>query len=163
MAPAVTGTVEEWVSTLPAAPIMYPEKKADWLKYAFWRLYTPCHPYIRDLALSAGIVKHTGRQDYLLGRIGPNETVESFVAFLIRRGYGNHFIAWKDDNEIVSLRYIENFKYQYHIRIFEDGEVRGHYELTPEAHPIKHLQEIGQESRREEFLRLFGDRVVPYV
>jgi hypothetical protein len=53
-----------------------------------------------------------------------------------------------------------DFKHQYHLRVFKDGEVRGHYEYTPECHPIWHLQKVGQEPRREELLGFLGDWIV---
>lgn len=148
--------------------MVFPKRFSDRVKYYVWQVYTPFHPPLRDLAIAIGIVsleskieKWGARQNYLLGHIAPQETLESIVNHLINQGYGNHFIAWEDDGEVVSLRYVEDFKYQYHLRIFEDGEVRGHFEYTTECHPIRHFYEVGFEDRREEFLKVLGDRIVP--
>ena len=81
--------------------------------------------------------------------------------YLLSQGFANHFIAWKDDDQVFSLRKCVDFERQYHLRIFSDGEVRGHFETTPEAHPTMHMKEIGMEARREDFLRYLGDWIIP--
>ena len=40
-----------------------------------------------------------------------------------------------------------------------DGEIRGHFEFTPEAHPIAHFQEKGEKACTEDFLKFLGDFV----
>lgn len=151
---------ELFVKTLPRSEIVFPESFLDRLKYLFWRLYTPMHPYVRDILLAARVIQHTGRQEHLLGTLAPEEMIESITRYLVSQGYGNHFVAWRDKGEMVGLRRVENFEYQYHIRIFEDGEVRGHYEYTPECHPILHMCRAGREPRREAFLQLLGERII---
>ncbi len=146
-----------WIKALPVSKINYPTR----LQRHFFIWYTGRHESIRNALINLGVLKHTGRQVYLLGKIAKGVSIKQFVSYLIDKGYGNHFIAWKDDGEIASLRYTENFKYQYHIRVFEDGEVRGHYEYTPEYRPISHSRKIGQEACREKFLSLLGDMIVP--
>jgi len=149
------------IRKLPHAKMGRPESFIHTFKYIVWRLYTPFHRFCRDTLLAIGFITHSGRQPFLLGTLAPEYTVEDVVSFLIDRGYGTQRVAWEDDGEILSLRYVENFVYQHHLRIFNDGEVRGHYEYTPECHPILHIQEIGMEDRRHEFLQLLGDRIVP--
>ncbi len=148
--------------------MIFPNTFLDQVKYVIWSVYTPVHPFFRELVTGLGIVslkakaeRWGSRQDYLVGTIAPSESVESVVKHLVNYGYRNHFVAWKDEGEVVSLRYVENFKYQYHVRVFEDGEVRAHYEYTPEAHIIRHNKAIGFEHRREEFLRILGDKIIP--
>ena len=157
--------MDQWVKALPASPMVFPEAFADRFKYAVWRLYTPFHPMVRDTSVALGIVRHDdhypeGRQPYVLGKLAPGVTVQDLVADLISKGFGNHFIAWKDRGQVVSLRLVDTFKYQYHLRIFEDGEVRGHYEFTPECHPVLHMRDEWEE-RREDFLGFLGDRIIP--
>ncbi len=146
----------DWEADLPRSEIAFPASLIDRIKYALWRVYTPFHPFVRDAALALGIVSHAGRQNFLIGKIASGHTFKEVIDFLISRGYGNHFIAWKDDGEIVSLRRLVGFAYQYHIRIFEDGEIRGHYEYTPECYPILHFRAVDQKDCRDEFLKLFG-------
>lgn len=135
----------------------YPSTKRDRLKYWFWKMYTPFHKPVRNTSLALGLVKHEGRQDFLLGTLDPGRSVRDFVSFLIAHGFGNHFIAWKEEDELVSLRRAVGFTHQYHIRIFTDGEVRCHFEYTPECHPLLHLREIGIEDRTNEFKNLVQD------
>ncbi len=140
--------------------MVYPVAMIDRLKYVAWSFYTPYHPVIRNTLVSLRIISHDIRQPFRLGTLAPGRSADDFVSFLISKGYGNHFIAWKDKGEVIGLRRVENFFYQYHIRLFEDGEVRGHYEYTPESYPILHLQEIGMEDRTLEFRELMKGWIV---
>lgn len=152
---------EKWVKEVPRSRMAYPTAIPDRLKYLFWRIYTPLHPLLRDISTTLGIVRHEGRQDFLLGKLDPARSVREFVSFLVEQGFGNHFIAWKDTDEVVSLRRTNGFHYQYHLRIFKDGEVRCHYEFTPEYRPLQHLIQIGFEDRTPEFKNIVQDWVVP--
>ena len=145
--------------------MIFPDSFVDRVKYVFWRLYTPLHPLVRDTALSLGLGSQSdtyprGRQPYILGTLRSGTTVQELVSHMITKGFGNHFIAWEDRGQIVSLRYVDNFKYQYHLRVFDDGEVRGHYEFTPECHPVEHMKGTNFEPRREKFLEFLGDQIV---
>lgn len=139
----------------------YPSTLPEKLKYWFWRVYTPLHPSVRDIAMALGIVHHEGRQNFLVGVINPAHTPRELATFLVQQGFGNHFIAWRDDDELVSLRRTDGFRYQYHLRIYTDGEVRCHYEYTPEYRPIHHLKGVGFEDRSREFIALLKDWVQP--
>lgn len=150
-----------WIKELPYAHPAYPDTFGDLLKYLFWRLITPLYLQVLDLLSYMRILRNHGRQNYLLGKLAPGETIEGFVEYLLKKGFGNHFLAFKDDGQLVSLRYAPNFKYQYHVRVFEDGEVRGHYEYTPEYRPFKHLNGDGLEARFDEFVALLGDKIIP--
>ncbi len=153
--------MEKWIKKLPRSRVAYPVRKRDRLKYWFWRLYTPFHKPVRDTSVALGLVRHEGRQDYLLGTLQSGLPMHNFIAFLVAHGFGNHFIAWREEGELVSLRKAVGFKYQYHVRIFDDGEVRCHYEYTPECHPILHIREIGIEDRTSEFKELIREWIVP--
>jgi hypothetical protein len=131
------------------------------LRQFLWLFITPAFPYFRNALTFFGIVRHEGRQDFLLGHLPGNRTVEELKKYLKRYGFGNHFVAWIDDDEVLGLRLRENFTFQYHLRVFKDGEIRGHYELTPESHPVGHFAERVFEPRTEEFLRLLKDWVTP--
>ena len=164
--------MEPWIKALPTSRVAYPSAPHDRFKYWFWRLYTPLHPFVRDASYRIGIgqlilrrivpeVRHTGRQDFLIGTMRPERSVREFVSFLISQGFGNQFVAWRDVDELVSLRQTVGFKHQYHLRIFKDGEVRGHYEFTPEYHPVLHLVRIGFEEKTAEFKTLLQKWVEP--
>jgi hypothetical protein len=140
--------------------MIYPDTFFEKILYWIWKLYTPFHPYVRDFATAIRVVSHEGRQDFLIGKIDPTREVRDLVAHLVDQGFANHFIAWKDTDELVSLRKPDGFRNQYHIRIFIDGEVRCHYEYTPEYRPIQHLIQTGFEERTEEFKAILGDWIV---
>lgn len=142
--------------------MVYPSKLSHKIKYAFWRGLTPIHPYLRDAALKLRIIYHEqGRQPFMIGKVAPEISIQEVVDQLISHGYGNHFVAWEDDDEIISLRRADCFEYQYHVRIYEDGEIRGHYEFTPECYPLMHMKEVGMEPRREHFLAVLEGKIVP--
>lgn len=147
--------------SIPDSILPYPRGAYNRSKYWFWRIITPFHNYWRDLLLSLDILKHDCRQNYLIGVVVPGRKIEDFLKYLESRGYGNAFIAWKDTDEIVSVRKLVDFEHQYHLRIFSDGEVRGHYEYTPEGHPRWHMKEVGQEPYCQEYLNELEGWVVP--
>ncbi|QQG38244.1 MAG: hypothetical protein HYS26_01690 [Candidatus Kaiserbacteria bacterium] len=152
---------------LPASEMVYPSALSHRLKYLVWRVYTPYHAYCRDALYSLKTVRKIKanrvgqRQRYLLGHIAPSSHVGALVEHLVANGYRQQEVAWKDEGEIVNLRLLQDFVYQYHIRIFEDGEVRAHYEFTPECYPLRHLRQKGQTHEREYFLDLLRDHITP--
>ena len=158
---------ESWVRELPISRMVRPRHPAHRAKYLFWRIITPVHPKVRAVAERIGIRRErfvapdsTGRQRFLIGMLAPGYTARDIAAHLIGQGYGNHFVAWQDDGQVLSLRLVEDFAHQYHLRVFEDGEIRGHYEYTPECYPIRHVRSIGQEDRREVFYKHLGRFIV---
>ncbi|MFZ3043527.1 MAG: hypothetical protein WA058_00215 [Minisyncoccia bacterium] len=162
---------EQWIRDLPRSRMVYPSSAGDQLKYWLWRLYTPFHPLVRNTSFRLGgklligsvapEVRYEGRQDFLIGTLRPEYSVRELVCFLVAQGFGNHFIAWKDSDELVSLRRVTDFRHQHHIRVFRDGEVRCHYEYTPEYRPVRHLVRVGFEDRTPEFRDLLQDWIVP--
>ena len=133
----------------------------DRVKAFAWACIYPVFPQIRDGMLKLGLVKHGIRQPYMLGHLAPGRTLEQLAAHVSQYGFGNHFIAWVDTDEVMGLRKRDDFHRQYHLRVFRDNEIRGHYEWTPESKPYEHLHDIGMEPRREEFLRFLGDFLTP--
>jgi hypothetical protein len=146
--------------SVPDSILPYPEGSWNRVKYVFWKAVYPIHNDLRNFLLITRILKHEGRQDYAFGVIAPGRNMQDFLKHLEKHQFGNHFIAWDDDDQVMSLRRLDGFERQYHVRIFSDGEVRGHYEFTPECYPILHYKAHGQEERREEFSGFFGDWVV---
>ena len=154
---------KDWIKTLPKSKMVMPSGFGHRLKYLIWAaVVTPIHPTVRKSLAFFHLMKSTGRQPFLLGSIAPHVSIEEFVAHLVTNGYGNHPIAWDDGSEIVSLRLLKDFKYQYHVRIFEDRAVHGHHEYTPECHPLLHLFDVDREDRRAEFIALVGDRLIEH-
>jgi hypothetical protein len=162
--------VEKWIKELPLSRVAYPASLRDQSKYWFWKAYARLYPLIRRVSYHLGIGKlfitylepgHTGRQEFLIGTLDPSRSARDFAFFLVEQGFGNHFIAWRDSGELVSLRRTVGFEHQYHIRVFKDGEVRGHYEFTPECHPFLHMVRVGFEDRTGEFKHFVQDWVLP--
>lgn len=94
----------------------------------------------------------------------PGRNAHDLISYLVeQQGFENHYLCWVDPGQIASLRLIDprDVRYQYHLRLFKDREVRGHYEKTLRRHPWHHLLEIGMEPRREQFLQFLGDWVIP--
>ena len=136
-----------------------PENRWGRIKYGIWKKVYPHYTDIRDRLLGLGIIypRNDGRQPFVLGTLKGKTDVEAFLRHLEAQGFGNHFVAWEDSDELAGLRKPDGFHFQYHLRIFRDGEVRGHYEYTPEAHPIKHLGYRHMKDRRKDFERFCGN------
>lgn len=111
---------------------------------------------LKDLLHFLGFIKGH-RQRFHLGWVRPDRTIGDFLDFLKENGFESGFRAWNDSDQELSLRKITDGIFQYHLRVFRDGEVRGHYERTPEDFPIGHFLEKGFENRRNDFLAMFGD------
>lgn len=161
---------EQWVKDLPRSEMEYPTRLFDRVKYWFWVVYSRFYPVIRGVAYRLGIGNffinlfengHKGRQAFLMGTLAPSRSARDLAFFLVEKGYGNHFVAWKDSGELVSLRQTVGFEHQYHLRIFKDGEVRCHFEYTPECHPFLHMIQVGFEDRGTEFRNLLKEWVIP--
>jgi UDP-N-acetylmuramate dehydrogenase len=125
-----------------------PKEYKSW----FWKNLYSIWPKFVSFIQKFGV--HTFRQNFLIGMLNKDKTPEDFAKFLHNKGYTRAYMAWQDPGEILSLRKIVRYKYQYHIRLFNDGEIRGHYEYTPEANPIGHLYEIAFDFPKDYFFHL---------
>lgn len=131
----------------------------DKIKHRIWRIiYKIFVPTQRNL-LKLNLIRHDdSRQRYHLGWLAKGETLETLKKHLSSQWcFGNHFISWVDHGQVLSWRKLPDFHHQYHLRVFEDGEIRGHFEYTPEARPWAHLRAELEEERREEFLKFLGN------
>ncbi|MBI5733780.1 MAG: hypothetical protein HY973_02440 [Candidatus Kerfeldbacteria bacterium] len=136
------------------------------VKKFFWKLIEPLFPTIRDIWVGLGFMRHDVRQPYHYGWLQAELNELNFRDFLEKHGFEHDYIAWIDPDEVVNMRkvvtepiYPHTFNegtiknkakprkgvgvYQYHLRLFKDGELRGHFEYTGESHPFKHLFDIG--------------------
>ncbi len=138
-----------------------PEKRRDRIKYFFWNTYAPAHPHVRNSLMACKLIRHSGRQPFLLGHLAPQVSLKSFIEKVEAVGYHTHLLAWKDDDEILNLRLSDGFTHQYHLRVFDDGEVRGHYEYAPEAYPIAHLARVHFLDARDFFMQQLQEYIVP--
>ncbi len=111
------------------------------------------YPYFRDGILFFGLWKHSGRQQFHVGTLSPGRTPAELLECLRDLGFENDALAWVDDGEIVSVRkrFGKGRRFQHHIRLFGDGELRGHKEYSPEFAPVKHILEVGFEPAEAHF------------
>ena len=134
----------------------------DKIKQGIWRFVYKFFSTGQKALLKWGVVQHDNRrQRYHIGWLSPGKTLEELKEHLHEKwNFGNHFIAWTDRDQVLSWRKLVDFQDQYHLRVFSDGEIRGHFEFTPEAHPIDHMEEKGEREAKAEFLDFLGDFVV---
>lgn len=116
-------------------------------------------PFLRrwyNLIVGRFFLKHR-RQDFLMGILPQNVTHKDFDNFLRRRGFEDVPLSWIDPGEQINVRRLADSKRQYHIRVFNDREIRGHLEYAPESRPVAHLMELGFDPAGEYLSRLFDD------
>ena len=99
---------------------------------------------------------HHHRQKFPIGHLEAGKTAKDLKKHLTKHGFEHAFIALKDPGEVLNMRKREGKEFQYHVRLFDDGEIRGHYEYAPEAHPITHCFNVRVEKRGEYFRELLG-------
>lgn len=127
------------------------------MKRGVWRVIYPVFPYLEHTVL---FTHRPRRQRFHLGWLAPGKTLEEMQGHLASHyGFGNHFVAWEDPDQVLSWRKLDGFDHQYHLRVFADGELRGHYEMTPEAAPLAHFLERGEVAHNREFRKFLG----PYL
>ena len=134
----------------------------DKTKQKTWRGIYRFFPFMQKELLKTHLIWHEDkRQKYHIGWLAPGKTLEGLKKHLHEKwGFGNHFVAWTDTDQVLSWRKLIDFSDQYHLRVFKDGEIRGHFELTPEAHPLDHFKERGESEHKAEFLKFLGGYVV---
>ncbi|MFA6251498.1 MAG: hypothetical protein WC603_02635 [Candidatus Paceibacterota bacterium] len=124
----------------------------------FWKvIYIIWPPVLRLIEI---LKLHNSRQKYFLGHLNSGYDKKIITDFLLSQGFEFDVIAYRDPGQILGMRKLDTPLYQYHIRFFDDGEIRGHFEYTPEAKPIKHSLETGIESRIDFFKKMLGEMLV---
>src|SRR3989338_7147422 len=126
----------------------------DKIKQKIWQFVYKFFPILQKTLLMWHLIWHQkGRQRYHVGWLASGKTLEELKKHLHEKwNFGNHFIAWVDDGQVLSWRKLANFNDQYHLRVFSDGEIRGHFEFNPEAHPIEHLEKKGEREAKKDFM-----------
>jgi hypothetical protein len=132
------------------------------IKKDIWRHLYRVFPWLQKHFLKWHLAWHEkGRQPYHIGWLAPGKTLKELEKHLYNEwGFGNHFVAWRDNGQVLSWRKLENFDNQYHLRVFKDGEIRGHYEYTPESKPVDHFIEINEQAKIEDFKKFLGNYIV---
>lgn len=131
------------------------------IKKKIWHSFYKLSMKTQKALLEYGILKYKRRQEYHIGWLAPDKTLEDLRMYLHSEwGFGNHFIAWIDPGQVLSWRKLKDANTQYHIRVFYDGEIRGHLEGTPESSFFKHLFKKGAKEAQLQFLKFLGEYVV---
>lgn len=71
----------------------------------------------------------------------PLKDIDEIEERLINIGYQPNYFSFGDQGQITSMRkmFVDNdIWWQWHVRIHEDGEIRGHEELSYEEDAIRH-------------------------
>ena len=111
-------------------------------KHTYHKAWTPVYKtYPKLLRIIEKIGLHRGRQEYHIGFLREESTPEDFKSYLENQDFEQALLAWKDTGEVLSMRKVHNHKFQYHIRLFIDNEIRGHYEYSSEGNPVGHVME----------------------
>ncbi|MEK7144665.1 MAG: hypothetical protein AAB794_02325 [Patescibacteria group bacterium] len=128
------------------------------IKVVVWKVVYFLFPSLQTFLLKSHLIWHKhDRQRYHIGWLVAGGTLEQLKKHLSEKwNFGNHFVAWKDNDQVLSWRRLENFEEQWHLRVYVDGEIRGHYEKTPEASPLQHFREIGEIDRTDDFKKFLG-------
>lgn len=132
------------------------------IKNKIWHVVYHIFPWWQKHLLKWHIIWHEKeRQHFHLGWLAPGKTLKELEDHLNSKwAFGNHFVAWEDSGQVLSWRKLVDFDHQYHIRVFSDGEIRGHYEYTPESKPISHFTEVDEYEMKDKFLEFLGDFMV---
>lgn len=115
----------------------------------FWKLVYQVYPPL--LRFLERMKVHSKRQPFILGKVRGNASIEEIQSFLVGNGFEHAILAWKDPEEVLSVRKRDKSNFQYHLRIYNDMEIRGHYEFRPETNPWKHIRETLFESKEQDF------------
>lgn len=100
-------------------------------------------------ALAKVIIKDD--TEYYLFKLRQLVNVDEIQNRLAEHGWQLHYKGYVHEGQVCQWRKVVNGgKYEYHIRLYEDGTVTGHFSLTPEKGFIRHLFAIGSRSMTKE-------------
>ena len=124
-----------------------------------WHVVYAVQPPIRKVLQACGM--GNSRKPYMLGKLNAKKySLEDFEKHMSSIGFEHVKLAWCEDGEVLSMRRVDGLKFQWHVRVFEDGEVRGHYEYSAEGNPIHHLRGKVFQDDKDFLLSLLGDYIV---
>jgi len=128
-----------------------------WHRIGSWKISEWIYVHGRDLFLCLRFAKHSGRQHFHIGWLNKRFDKKDLKNFLKKQGFEHDTYAWVDDKEVLNMRKIVKEKYQYHIRLHKDNEIRGHYEYAPDAKPLKHLHSRFVRMKKRQFRKLLKE------
>jgi len=115
-----------------------------------WKVVYKSYPHL--LRVLERFKVHSGRQEFHIGFIKTD--LEKLRKHLISKGFEEAILAWTDTDEVLSMRNVDKKIYQHHVRVYKDGEVKGHYEYSPEGRPFKHVLESCFKAEKKYFKKL---------
>ena len=106
------------------------------------------------------IIGSKKRESFSIGWLAEGKTLEELRAYLHREwGFGGNFSTHVDKGEVLNWRKLMEDGRQYHLRVYDDGESRGHVEMSPEKNVVSHITGSGKSDARYEFVNFLGDFV----
>lgn len=120
----------------------------------------PFFPFFQWLTIKLGTVKAPNKRgEFLVGKLREGIVHKKAQEVLEQHGFFINRIAYTEPGQVLSMRRLstKNPEWQYHVRIFDDGEIRGHCEVTPSDHPIDHLNLSTMEHRPNDFAKWIKD------
>lgn len=121
-----------------------------------WKYLSLAFPRLRKTFWFLRVLRYNGREEYLLWKLNKSLDINTLKEELEVIGFHEYAVARIDIGEVLGMRKNDWFEYQYHIRIFDDGEVRGHYEFTPEYAWFRHFFDFYKVEKKEEFMWMIG-------
>lgn len=131
-------------------------EKRYFLRKKIWGVLTPIFPFLRSKFFFLRYLRYIGRENYLIGYIRKDLTLNALEKELKKLGFIRYYVAWIDQGEVLGVRKSVAFEKQYHLRIFDNGEIRGHFELTPEYRAFRHFFDIGKTANTVDFVKMIG-------
>jgi hypothetical protein len=126
-----------------------------------WLSIYPLYIAFQKFRMKHGMGKNKPRQEYHIGWLSPEKSLEDLRVHLHSEwGFGNHFISRIENGQVLSWRKLVPPNKQYHIRVFTDGEIRGHFEPTPESGVLAHLARHAIKESHTDFTKFLADFVV---
>lgn len=100
----------------------------------FFIFVRPFFPFVQWISVSSGMVPgvHTydtlGRQPFVVGYLEESFDLAAIKKHLKTQGFFTNRVALSDEGQALSMRRLcaTHPTHQFHLRIFDDGEVRGH-------------------------------------
>jgi len=135
--------------------------EAETFKYSrAWQVVYKTYPPVLRVLEKMGF--HSGRQPWSLGTLNAKYGGEDLRRLLTAAGFEPAILAWKDSDEVLSMRKVDKRVFQWHIRLHTDGEIRGHYEYSSEGNPWRHTFEFEEAFKpdREFFAPLLREYLV---
>lgn len=85
------------------------------------------------------------REPYHIGIMKASKSVDEIEAALIGLYYSPDYTSYGDNGQVTSMRKLyvaDGIWRQDHVRVFNNGEIKGHNELAPEEDAYAHIEGI---------------------